>query len=374
MLLPIRLSPKSRLVQVSSGGVNIVGCGFPKKQKVDLRIVDVDTCVELGENCVGEIWVRSESKANGYFGNEEATMEGFRAALESVDEKVDEKNEKDEKDEKDQKGEKDEKKSAPNDKNDPAFGYLRTGDLGFLHNEEIFICGRLKDLMIVRGRNHYPQDLESTTENLSDEFRPGCCAAFTLDQLKSGVEEVCIAIEVRDTKASKIKADDMIASIRTAINKDHGVSVDHVVLLNPRTIPKTTSGKIARAWCRKAFINDSFQVLKQQSFVAADDGGGGGDVGDDNCGEKVNENRGISMSSMGSSSRIAIDPESIRSLTAEEIRSRIIKGETVEYCTRRKRKDSKTNLSGSMSLHLQTFQSWQMSHPLASTIQRHSQP
>lgn len=127
----------------------LVGCGFPKNQGVDVRIVDHDTCQELPEDRVGEIWIASKSKAAGYFGKRVESMDEFHAQLKDV-------------------------KPGPG-------GYLKTGDLGFLHKDELFICGRLKDLIIVGGRNYYPQDLEATAEATSENLRPGCSAAFTID-------------------------------------------------------------------------------------------------------------------------------------------------------------------------------------------------
>jgi acyl-CoA synthetase (AMP-forming)/AMP-acid ligase II len=108
----------------------LVGGGYPSRQGVDARIVNREACQEMGDNRVGEIWVESPSKAAGYFRKGPETKEDFQATLEGNDDKR----------------------------------FLRTGDLGFLHNEELFICGRLKDLIIVAGRNYYPQDLEATAK------------------------------------------------------------------------------------------------------------------------------------------------------------------------------------------------------------------
>ena len=84
-------------------------------------------------------------------------------------------------------------------------GYLRTGDLGFLHKEELFICGRLKDLIIIGGRNYYPQDLEATAEAIDDRFRPGCSAAFTIDPISGEDEQVAIVLELREVPPSEVR-------------------------------------------------------------------------------------------------------------------------------------------------------------------------
>ena len=142
----------------------VIGCGFPSKQNVDVRIVNPDNLIELDEDEVGEIWLNSRSKALGYYNMIDRTNRDFNAKLDCV-----------------------ENRSA----------YLRTGDLGFLHGKELFICGRLKDLIIVAGRNHFPQDLEATCEASSTNLRPGCSGAFSIEG--SGSEQVVIVTELRDT-------------------------------------------------------------------------------------------------------------------------------------------------------------------------------
>ena len=149
----------------------LVGCGYPGRQGVDVKIVNTDTHEALGDDMVGEIWIQSPSKAAGYFGKPEQTKEDFHAQL------------------------------SGGESND---GYLRSGDLGFLHNEELFICGRLKDLIIVGGRNYYPQDIEATAEASSDLLRPGCSAAFTVDPTHEGGEEVALLAELREAPNDKV--------------------------------------------------------------------------------------------------------------------------------------------------------------------------
>lgn len=149
----------------------LVGCGYPGRQGVDVKIVNTDTHEALGDDMVGEIWIQSPSKAAGYFGKPEQTKEDFHAQLSEGETKD---------------------------------GYLRSGDLGFLHNEELFICGRLKDLIIVGGRNYYPQDIEATAEASSDLLRPGCSAAFTIDPTHEGGEEVALVAELREVPNDKV--------------------------------------------------------------------------------------------------------------------------------------------------------------------------
>ena len=225
----------------NSGGVtNLVGCGFPHKQKVDVRIVDRETCTEVPNERVGEIWVRSPSKAGGYFGKEDATREDFGATL-------------------------------AGDENNHT--YLRTGDLGFFYKDELFICGRLKDLIIVAGRNYYPQDIEATAESTSpDQLRPGCSAAFTIDVVSHGGREaVALVMELRDVPSSSAKirelCDSLAYTIRAAITQEHSLGLSQIVFLQTKTVPKTSSGKIARVWCRKGFLAGTLKVVYKLHFA-----------------------------------------------------------------------------------------------------------
>lgn len=216
----------------------LVGCGFPKNQNIDLRIVDPDTCLELPYDRVGEIWISSPSKAAGYFAKESDTFETFHARI-----KVD---------------------TATMSESQ----YLRTGDAGFMYKDELFICGRLKDLIIVRGRNHFPQDIEATAESVATVFRPGCSAAFTIDPV-GGDEKVALVMELRDIplphQAEK-QCGHLADEVRATVNHVHSLGLSQLVFLKPKTVPKTTSGKIARSWCRKAFLAGTLQVIYEKSF------------------------------------------------------------------------------------------------------------
>lgn len=220
----------------------LIGCGFPSRQNVDVKIVNTDTFEQLGENEVGEIWIHSNSKAAGYYKKPNESEESFGATI----------------------------CGAPMEGNSSSpRKYLRTGDLGFLHENELFICGRIKDLIILGGRNYYPQDIESTAESSNDLIRPGCSAAFTVDPISGNNEEVAMVLELREVSSkSNLDSDceEIIQKLRAAVNQEHSLALTYVVLLRPRTVPKTTSGKIARAWCRKAFQNNSLNAIYKKSF------------------------------------------------------------------------------------------------------------
>ncbi|GAX26255.1 hypothetical protein FisN_16Lh085 [Fistulifera solaris] len=219
-------------VELADGdqATTLVGCGFPP-DSVDLRIVDPQTTQEQPEKVVGEIWLHSPSKAAGYYNMPEESASDFEAKMKGSDR-----------------------------------GYLRTGDLGFVHEKELFICGRLKDLIIVGGRNYYPQDIEATAEAVSDMFRLGCTAAFTIDTNRGQGEEVALIMEIKESSTSTQTCENLISKVRASVNQEHSLALAEIILIKPKTVPKTSSGKIARAWCRKAFIANTLQIVHRKSF------------------------------------------------------------------------------------------------------------
>jgi acyl-CoA synthetase (AMP-forming)/AMP-acid ligase II len=217
----------------SENSSRLIGCGFPASQGVDARIVNHETGTELAEDHVGEIWIQSASKAAGYFEKPLETKDDFFAMLNG----------------------------------DTEGRYLRSGDIGFLHKQELFICGRLKDLIIVGGRNYYPQDLEATAEEAIPALRPGCSAAFTVDPTAKGGEEIAMVLELREVpKDIKGTCEPLVETIRAVILQEHSLRLADVVLLKPKSVPKTTSGKIARAWCRKGYLANTLNVVYRKDY------------------------------------------------------------------------------------------------------------
>jgi len=223
----------------------LIGCGFPPPE-VEVAIVDPDEgkLTRLGLDKVGEVWLKSHSKAAGYFKMEEKTQQEFFAEI---------------------KGE------QPTTGNRHA-GYLRTGDLGFLHldpetqKNELFICGRSKDLIIIRGRNVYPQDVEKSVETaLPELLRPGCSAAFSVS--RDGHEYMVFVCEVR-TGVLAEKYEEIVSTIKQTVSTEHGESPAHIVLLPQGTIPKTTSGKISRSKCKEALLVSKLTVLHEDASTA----------------------------------------------------------------------------------------------------------
>ncbi|MBI4511813.1 MAG: fatty acyl-AMP ligase [Deltaproteobacteria bacterium] len=195
-----------------------------------LRVVDPVTLRRCHPGQVGEIWLASDSVARGYWNRPEETHATFQATIADTGE-------------------------GP---------FLRTGDLGFVHEGELFVTGRLKDLIIVGGRNCYPQDIEATVEACHPALRTGCSAAFALDGHAG--EALVIATEVaRDYVAQAVDPEELVAAIRRSVTAEHEVRVHAVALLQAGTIPKTSSGKIQRHAARQAFVRGELTLWHQSS-------------------------------------------------------------------------------------------------------------
>ena len=213
------------------GSRELVSTGRPG-DGMTVVIADPERCSEITDEQVGEIWVAGPSVARGYWRQEQATKDVFHAALD-----------------------------------DGRAGFLRTGDLGFLRGGELFVTGRLKDLLVIDGRNHYPQDLELSAERAHSAIRPGGVAAFSVDGHEidgAGGEQPVVVAEVPPSKAAT-DADEICAAIRGAVGSEHGLSLRSVVLVAPGGVPKTSSGKLQRSACRAAFLQGTLRVLGDTS-------------------------------------------------------------------------------------------------------------
>ena len=218
-----------RVKPVAADAENVkrmVGCG---KLLLDekLAIVDPEKRTVLAEDMIGEIWVCSDSVGQGYWEKEEETTATFHAELEDC----------------------------------PGEQYLRTGDLGFLHEGELFVTGRLKDMIIVRGVNRYPQDIEATTEECHRKIRAGGSAAFAVDHWDR--EQLVIVSEVDRYKDANW--DEIIQKIRSAVIEEHDLPPDEIVLIRGGSTPKTSSGKVQRHTCRQKYMDDDLLVVAHWS-------------------------------------------------------------------------------------------------------------
>eukprot|EP01038_Epipyxis_sp_PR26KG_P004483 gene4483-6337_t len=222
----------------------IVGCGYPGNgEGVDVLIVNSDN-IAVNDETVGEVWVNSLSKAHGYWNQPELSTRDFQAKLSSS------------------LSSNAMKESLGSQEDSQNKSYLRTGDLGFMFRNELFICGRIKDLIIVRGSNHYPQDIERTAEqHQGDYLRAGCSAAFAMSK-EGRTESVVYVAELKEGIPSN-KFESIVHSIKEVIAKEHGLSLQSICLLKTKSVPKTTSGKIARSWCKRGFVEGSLEVLYQ---------------------------------------------------------------------------------------------------------------
>jgi acyl-CoA synthetase (AMP-forming)/AMP-acid ligase II len=204
----------------------LVGCGRQLCGE-RLAIVEPESRRRLARGLIGEVWVAGPHVAQGYWRNPEATASVFRARLEG----------------------------------DAAEWWLRTGDFGFLDEDgELYITGRIKDLIIIRGVNHYPQDIEETVHACHPALRLHSGAAFSVDQ--GDEEQLVVVHEVERTYRRQIAVDEIIAAIREAITREHDVAAREIVLIGTGTLPKTTSGKIQRRLTRQMFLAGSLTVLR----------------------------------------------------------------------------------------------------------------
>jgi acyl-CoA synthetase (AMP-forming)/AMP-acid ligase II len=196
----------------------------------EVVIVGPETRRVCAPGAVGEIWVRGPSVARGYWERPEDTKETFHAFLSDS-------------------------RAGP---------YLRTGDLGFFSDGELFVSGRLKDLIVIRGQNHYPQDIEATVAEVHPAFRPNTGAAFGC--LRDGEERLVIVQEI-DRQSRKVEPDALARDIRRAVAERHQLQAYDVVFLRNGSLPRTTSGKIRRHDCRERYEHGRLTPWKAKPSV-----------------------------------------------------------------------------------------------------------
>ncbi|MFI1646996.1 fatty acyl-AMP ligase [Streptomyces avidinii] len=210
----------ARIVPQDSPNARVlVSCGISRT--LDIAIVDPKRHTRCAPGEVGEIWVAGESVAVGYWQRPDLSREAFEA--------------------------------TPSDGGQGP--YMRTGDLGFRTEDGLFVCGRIKDVIIVGGRNHYPHDIERTAESAHPAVRPGCVAAFGVTT--DGEESVVVAAELRPGAAAgedRAESEAVANAVRHAVAQEHRLTARDVVLLPAGTLPKTSSGKLQRGETRKEYL------------------------------------------------------------------------------------------------------------------------
>ncbi len=203
----------------------VVSCGTPLPG-LDVRIVDPERHHALSNGHIGEIWVAGSGKCIGYWNNPELSLKQFRARLA--------------------------------DDSPYEDGFLRTGDMGFLDDGELFICGRIKDMIILRGQNYYPQDIEGIVERASSLIRAHCVVAFQIHE----DSEPALAI-VAEVKSANALPD--ARQLATAVRNYLNVEVALISFIAPRAIPRTSSGKIMRHKTKQMWMEGRFTVLSEFS-------------------------------------------------------------------------------------------------------------
>ncbi|MFC0038571.1 fatty acyl-AMP ligase [Actinomadura rayongensis] len=209
----------------ADGGTALVSCGAPFGQHV--AVVDPDGRA-LPDGRVGELWVHGANVAAGYWGRADATEQTFRGVLADPPDGL------------------------------PAKPWLRTGDLGFRHAGEYYVTGRIKDLIIIDGRNHYPQDVEHTAAAAHPGVRAGYVTAFA-DASGGGERLVVVAERNRRVPVRRLDRAAVADAVRGAVQRDHGLTVDDFVLVEPGSLPRTSSGKLTRTACRDAYRAGRFR-------------------------------------------------------------------------------------------------------------------
>ncbi len=202
-------------VQLPSAGRTLAGA--------DVRIVDPESLQEKHEGSIGEIWIDSPSKATGYWGQPELSKQIFAARISHSDNVTE---------------------------------YLRTGDIGFFHEGELYVCGRRDDMVVIRGRNIFPTDIEATIESRFPEVEPGHVVAFGMSEQRSDEAQLVVFIESRNLNCAPDLNDVHLEIVNT-----HKVPVKTVAILRRGSIKRTTSGKIARHRCKSAFLQNRLEFL-----------------------------------------------------------------------------------------------------------------
>ncbi len=221
-----------------SNALTLIGCG-QALDDVAVAIVDPDTLARLPEGRVGEIWCDSPSKAAGYYGQPELSAETFEARIAGESDRA----------------------------------WLRTGDMGFLHDGQLYICGRLKDMLILQGSNLYAQDVEDAARTAHPEIRPGGLAAFVIEHVGDEIpDELVLFVEVKGGEPTSATATEIAVAVQRAVRSACDVGCRTIVVGRRGLVRKTTSGKVRRRACKRAWLDGArASVWHVQQFNAAVD-------------------------------------------------------------------------------------------------------
>ncbi|WP_338498412.1 condensation domain-containing protein [Pseudomonas sp. WP18] len=223
---------RAALANADAAAVEFVACGFPQALH-SIAIVDPQTHERCAADRIGEVWLKGPSNAESYWKNPEATREAFEAQIVGSSEH-----------------------------------YLRSGDLGFMHEGQVVICGRLKDLLILNGRNLYPHDIEFAITDAEPGIRTGRIAAFSEMDPVLGREKLVIVAEPQRKFVDPARHPALFASMQNAVREAADCGIDQIVLVEAGTIPMTTSGKIARQGARKQLAAGTLSIIAQSGGPA----------------------------------------------------------------------------------------------------------
>jgi acyl-CoA synthetase (AMP-forming)/AMP-acid ligase II/aryl carrier-like protein len=224
------------LAATDAAAVEFVACGYPQALH-SIAIVDPQTFEQCAADRIGEVWLKGPSNAESYWKNPEATREAFEARIAGSSEH-----------------------------------YLRSGDLGFMHQGQVVICGRLKDLLILNGRNLYPHDIEFAITDAEPGIRTGRIAAFSEMDPALGREKLVIVAEPQRKFVDPAHHPALFASMQNAVREAADCGIDQIVLVQAGTIPMTTSGKIARQGARKQLAAGTLSIIAQSGGTLASNG------------------------------------------------------------------------------------------------------
>jgi acyl-CoA synthetase (AMP-forming)/AMP-acid ligase II len=210
--------------EAGAARTTLVSCGQPSLgQRV--VIVDPETRYPMSDGRVGEIWVAGESVCSGYWNATPEVSDAFDARLAGTGE-------------------------GP---------FFRTGDLGLIKDGDLFVTGRIKELIILHGKNHYPHDIERSVEQSNLSLRPGSGVAFSIDV--DDEERLVVVHEVDRAHLRALNVDGVLADMRQAVSLHHGINAHAVVLIRPAALPKTSSGKPQRRAARTQFMAGTLDIV-----------------------------------------------------------------------------------------------------------------
>lgn len=263
--------------------IELVNCGSPPLDE-EVLIVDPETQVACGENVVGEIWIRGAHVARGYHNRPEDSDSTFNGRLADSGQ----------------------------------GGFLRSGDLGFTRDGSLFVTGRRKELLIIRGRNHYPHDLEATVQNSNEKLIPGGGGAFLIES--EGDEHLVLVQEV-DRGVTEVQRQAIIPEIRKNVTAEHDVFVHEVILIRMGSLPRTTSGKVRYADIKDQYRRDELQSVCRWSFSQSSPG---------STGQRSADGRGSSTDLTPLTALLDIDDAELLSEEIETLLTRWLRQEADE--------------------------------------------